>query len=1335
MPKYKSAKYKKHYNEGTLTRLVGDTYVAPELEEVIISPKNYNPIGTKVSRSLNRVGMDYVLPAVSTFTMPGEALVTNFISKGMSKAANPVIKGVRKLLGKSERGGDVLDFIGISKGGKPSEDILAEYVNIIKESKSNGSYLRMPDGSLFEGDPRAWVKMQSSKFKQNFPTNKQLYHGSPNDNIEIFKPKGDSSIKGRSTGTEGIYTSPSKSYAERYTKRDLLRDIDSSGGRIYDLVTDPSKLLDAEGKSFIKIGDTTILPSKLSTDDRALLEGFGFNGIDNFSPMRKKTETVLFDSNQLKNILHNNGEFNPANPNIYKSNGGILMNKKIRKDTERPITLGRTIDNPIAKGPRVLAPVKQTNTINQSLQPTSGRRRPVKFTPIELLRSKFNPDSNWQLNDEEFLYNLQAERGGNPTNPKLWREAMTGAKTGQEDYSRRYTNNFALGGAPVIMSAPAIASIGISDPSNTWLGQPEQPQQMMQGQNPAMMNPQQQMNPQPQTMAYGGHMYALAGPLSTPSLDFSLAPTNPGTLKNIGGTGGGFGSAIGEASGISGMASGALSAIGSGIGLSQIGDTGIDDQVNQLKNFSSTANSLDSLQDEWSQFQPMDNVSWRDVDGRSKGAKATGVLSAIGSGASAGAVASPIGAAIGAIGGLGVGLAGLFSGNRKAKRKAKRLNKEIDQANERALSSLETRADAIDTENNWNAMANFSAYGGPLGDNLFSDGGSIHIKPSKKGTFTAEAKKHGKSVQAFASQVLANKENYSPALVKKAVFARNASKWSHALGGELDKKKTDKPSFEDYYKTVPIEKNDTTNYNLRRAYELAPYEDMIKFAQDKDFHLNSVYENPETGEYNFVKAKNHPTLNKELEWYNSKEGESFRKKYDLDTTGNYYKYTPRKKALGGYVNDDFRTDFTEFNTGGTHEESPLGGIPMGIAEDGQPNLVEEGETKYKDYVFSDRLGLDDIMLEGSGLPKHLKGKTFSDASKELAKESKERPNDPISKRTLKSNMAKLMTLQEGVREAIEASQENEYAGGGLLPNNQMLPNRGFSGNPWDMGDSLIGSEYAVPNSGLSTALAPVNTTLPPESYPDYPKDWTFGPDALRYAPVVGSIASMFVNNKPNYGNAERIERARERVDFNPIGNYLTYNPLDRNYYTNQLNAQSGATKRGIVNQSGGNRATATAGLLAADYNYNQGLGVLARQSEEYNQAQRERVEGFNRGTNQYNSQGAMQADSMNAELGLRSAIAGAQMREQERNMTQAAKSANLTKLFDNLGDIGREEFQRNMINSNPSNYYRIGRDGKISYDNMDALTDEQRKEVKKAAQKAARALSRKKKSHGGYLTL
>lgn len=68
----------------------------------------------------------------------------------------------------------------------------------------------------------------------------------------------------------------------------------------------------------------------------------------------------------------------------------------------------------------------------------------------------------------------------------------------------------------------------------------------------------------------------------------------------------------------------------------------------------------------------------------------------------------------------------------------------------------------------------------------YASGGKIHIAPSKRGTFTAAAKKHGKSVQAFASQVLAHKENYSPAMVKKANFARNAAKW-HAEGGLLQR--------------------------------------------------------------------------------------------------------------------------------------------------------------------------------------------------------------------------------------------------------------------------------------------------------------------------------------------------------------------------------------------------------------------------------------------------------------------------------------------------------------------------------------------------------------------
>ena len=69
-------------------------------------------------------------------------------------------------------------------------------------------------------------------------------------------------------------------------------------------------------------------------------------------------------------------------------------------------------------------------------------------------------------------------------------------------------------------------------------------------------------------------------------------------------------------------------------------------------------------------------------------------------------------------------------------------------------------------------------------EKLFADGGGIHIDPSKKGTFKAQASKMGMGVQEAASHILAHKENYSPEMVRKANFARNASHW-HGDGGYL----------------------------------------------------------------------------------------------------------------------------------------------------------------------------------------------------------------------------------------------------------------------------------------------------------------------------------------------------------------------------------------------------------------------------------------------------------------------------------------------------------------------------------------------------------------------
>ena len=143
----------------------------------------------------------------------------------------------------------------------------------------------------------------------------------------------------------------------------------------------------------------------------------------------------------------------------------------------------------------------------------------------------------------------------------------------------------------------------------------------------------------------------------------------------------------------------------------------------------------------------------------------------------------------------------------------------------------------------------------------------------------------------------------------------NKAREAHKLqkGGKVDgiTGAAPKITFESWYEIVPSDRNDTTSYNLRRAFELAPREELeawrtssISDLKNGKNHLNSVYLDPKTGIYEFMKAKNHPTLKYELEWFNSDDPEAvqFRNNYDLDNSGDYYKYVPKKFAEGGKVN-------------------------------------------------------------------------------------------------------------------------------------------------------------------------------------------------------------------------------------------------------------------------------------------------------------------------------------------------------------------------------------------------------------------------------------------------
>lgn len=692
-----------------------------------------------------------------------------------------------------------------------------------------------------------------------------------------------------------------------------------------------------------------------------------------------------------------------------------------------------------------------------------------------------------------------------------------------------------------------------------------------------------------------------------------------------------LGSSIGSIGGaIGGMAQ-------TGISNAQIADTsGIESQIEAQKNMTIGASSNEDLLSEWGSWTKVkDDYTWKDVRGGNTGQRLTGTLGAAGQGAAAGAsVGGPIGAIVGGVVGLGSAIGGWLGGNRKAKRKARRLNREAREANERALSSFETRANTIDAQNDFNKLANFSAYGGPL------EFGSGAIGYEFDNRYL-----NNQEMSAIAKQRLTSLPNSFQALPEMNTY--NA----FAEGGGIHIKKKNRGKFTEYCG------GKVTEACIRRG-----------------------------------KNSSNPTTRKRATF--------------AQNARNW-------NAFGGWLNTqggDFTNGVTFIDEGGSHEENPYQGIQIGVDPEGAPNLVEQGEVVYDDYVFSDRMEIpDDIRKEYK-----LRGKTFAKAAKSAQRESEERPNDPLSTRGLQAAMERIAEAQEEVRnrKRIRNIKSNRFDKGGPINpapiftnpylENSELPNEigGFTAYGTTFGNAPLTKEEL---NNFEKNRRDYMESLDEEEGDRKRQTWT------RYAPIIGSgLASLSdLFSRPDYSGADLIsgvDLGAEAVGYAPIGNYLSYRPLDRDFYINKMNQQAAATRRGLMNTSGGNRLNAQAGILAADYNYGQSIGDLARQAEEYNQQLRERVEAFNRGTNMFNTETGLKASMFNAEsrnaakrARLGQATTAAQMRQAIKDQDAARRSANITNFLQGLGDMGWENFNANMINSNPALYYNLASSGEVGY--------------------------------------
>lgn len=758
---------------------------------------------------------------------------------------------------------------------------------------------------------------------------------------------------------------------------------------------------------------------------------------------------------------------------------------------------------------------------------------------------------------------------------------------------------------------------------------------------------------------------------------------------------------------IGSIGSGVTSIVQTGMNNAQIADTSsIQDQIKAQNNMVVGASDNASLLNEWSHLSMLkDDYSWKDIRGGSNANRAMNTIGGATQVAMTGAtVGGPIGAIAGAAIGLGSGIAGWITGNKKAKRRARRLNQQASDANERALLSFENRASDVDTQNDLNIKSNFFNDGGPITmrytgvmspfGNTFGDGG-IFIKPENRGKFTALKERTGKSSTWY-------KEHGTPAQKKMAIFALNAAKWKHADGGELH---TQGGDFT----------NGLTYIDNGGSHEANPFEG-VQMGIDPQGVPNLV----EEGEviFNDYVFSDRMKLPKKLkEKYNIK-GETFAdaaKELSKESEerpndpiskrglqafmsalangqeevrimnedrkmnryakggrlGNLFDGTGNKSnRLNPYSNfvpltdDSFYTpEYMNFwNWYNTNQDTPKGQAWLKRINSG-----EFGPIGGNTFAPQDIIRLSHDYKKG---PVH---NAFAAAAKQYTVENpKEDPYTPYTKRWIREKGA---DGEWRTQQITDAEWNSAPAGRTYLMRNPNLK----EGNTVtsDRGDKDI--YYDV-----------IPEELPEELTGDVTEVKGIRQNPLRYVPLIGSgtavLNDIFGGNDPDYSNADMfasaISSANRPIGTRPIGEYLAYKPLDRMFYINQLNKDTAAGRRAIQDTSGGNRAAALAGILAADYNYGENLGKLARQAEEYNQALKEKVTGFNRQTNMFNSEQGTKVDMFNSELlGKQASLYGqlADMKQKILEGNRAEKSANLTNFIQGLGDLGRELTDRDTL--------------------------------------------------------
>lgn len=692
-----------------------------------------------------------------------------------------------------------------------------------------------------------------------------------------------------------------------------------------------------------------------------------------------------------------------------------------------------------------------------------------------------------------------------------------------------------------------------------------------------------------------------------------------------------------------------------------------------------------------------------------------------------------------------IGKDGWFS--HKARNLTNQLRVQAEKANTRLYNNFNQAADITNENQFLQGMYNIGAFGGPL----FKDGG-IMIKKENRGKFTESANRANMGVQEYARHILANKEDYSPTLIKRANFARNAAKWN-AFGGDLNTYGGTYNGGLEYIDNGGTHEQNPLN-GVPMGTDRNGTPNLVEEGETiwNDYVFSNRLKVPETltDKYKLSKditfAEASKKLGKEIEetpndpiskrTFNSfmqdlqQSQEEVKAKKELAKAKRQFNKLSPQEQLGilngapvqgdntmlSNPNEMVSNEPQQFDDGGWMFDNMWEGAPKYQNSYLKGNIpYYQGKVSSKGYSVKDIEGTDNYknftkyaltLPDSHSYWQTLSNKTGKDVTYLKNNYDRLRNDGKLGwvHRTPKFNS---VTTQPDTPFTIYQPLD---ALGNQKPFNMLSPyGLGYSAN------DIVPFSDRVDANGNTVIDLKNKEVIPTDTKNKTNKnkeDDGLLPTWMRYAPIVGSAigAASSLLSRPDESSADAIlTAAREAgqytpISFNPIGDYIQYNPFDRDYYINKLNAESGAARRAIINQASSNRGNAMAGILAADYNAQNQLGALARQAEEYNLAQRQKVAEFNRGTNMFNTEGMFKADAANqtARMQARSTLLQGTMqaerlRQAARQQLAAERSANLTNLFNNIGNIGRENMNFNIFNTSAAFPWAMTNRGESKY--------------------------------------